>query len=45
VFKGYLDLKGRRKDIGEICIILKYIYSSSLIFRVIKSRRLRWGAM
>jgi len=41
--KGYFNLKGRRKDSGENCIILKYIHSSPLIFRVIKSRRKWWG--
>jgi len=43
VLKGYLDLKGRRKDSTENSIILKYIYFSSFIFRIIKSRRMGWG--
>jgi hypothetical protein len=40
-----LDLKGRKTDHGENCIMMKLhsLYSSPNIIRVIKSRRMRWA--
>jgi hypothetical protein len=35
-----LDLKGRKTDLKENCIMM---YSSPNIVRVIKSRRMRWA--
>jgi hypothetical protein len=40
-----LDLKGRKMDRGENCIMMNFhnLYSSPNIVRVIKSRRMRWA--
>jgi hypothetical protein len=39
-----LDLKERKMDHGENCIMMNFsLYSLPNIFRVIKSRRLRWA--
>jgi hypothetical protein len=43
-YKRYLDLKGRKMDHGENCImILHSLYYSPNIVRVIKSKRMRWA--
>jgi hypothetical protein len=40
-----LDLKGRKTDRGENCIIINLhsLYPSLNVVRVIKSRRMRWA--
>jgi hypothetical protein len=40
-----LDLKGRKTDHGENCIMMNFAACISLlnIVRVIKSRRMRWA--
>jgi hypothetical protein len=44
VLGGYLDLKGRKTDCGENCIMMNFTACIlHRIVRMIKSRRTRWA--